>query len=788
MSLKKAAGLDVNGWLDHVARNWSIDLSGDERIGDVLVGQAGPLTAVVNTGDGKWIGGQPADLAPHGRGGGWGQIGAPDRRVFVRDLIEAKFDSEQQLASAFTGLARGASHTVLAIEDSVETTELLQERLLAAMSIAKLRNPTLLWRTVLATLFAIAEGLIKAECVVGVISHASCGLSVQKFRIRLAGAKGDVLAPERRSGAGVLAEPVGLRQLFAWAKEQALGLQRVSLEMNPVANSKTLARLALGLPSQPEIIRRDNGDWEEVKLDEMMDQLPACGIEATSLGLQDCDHIFLETISEGDVRSHLERSLEAAGISLTRTLPSDAVARGALVAAERMGGGDPVYFDFLPRISTIVSGSEGARNFDLVDETETLEAGRVYRSPAPAELAIPKGFTETPVYLRKEAELHPRKATIQLAEPLAESTPVSLWVEQKPAAGRARIVMEAPSLGRHFTIDWDTADEDPREWDDIINSLMAPPPAIPERLVLKCGMLPWNDAPNAPGMLSFLEGTDFETVDWRQMAQKASSRPGGEYCVSSDGKLPSEVSPAAVKQLDTLVRQALRETEKRLSAGSQQAENNNAALQFLTWQFRRCPSEVAQWLLDCIEEHSGTTGSHPFVWHQANWVLVYQGIARTVNDQATEERILESILKRRIGSWSYRGESACISLLLSRSETAPLLLCRSDVERIAERAIIEFRQEYETQYTRFNYAPFLIGGLLRWRLKEPRALLVGRDPVADRLAQVITDARADILNRWGTNDAFAKKQKKYLPILEDLLAYLTGEGGSPNLLLDLYDA
>jgi len=786
MSLKKAAGLDVNGWLDHVARNWSIDLDGEERIGNVVVGHAGPLSAVVKTGDGKWIGGRPADLAPHGRGGGWGQVGAPDRRVFVRDLIEGKIDSAQQLASAFTGLARGSSHTILAIEDSAETTELVQERLLTAMSVAKLRNPALVWRTVLATLFAIAEGLIKGECVVGVISHASCGLSVQKFRIRLEGEKGDVLAPERRSAAKMLSEPLGLRQLFAWVRSQALGSQINSLEKSPVANSQSLAKLALGLPHDPEIVRRDNGDWAEVKLD-AIDELPACAIDASSIRFEDCEQVFLETISEGSVRSHLEKSLEAAGISVTHTLPSDAVARGALVAARRMGDGDPVYFDFLPRISTIVSGNEGARNFDLVDETETLEAGRVYRSPAPAQLAIPKGYTETPVYLRKEAELHPRKATIQLAEPLTESTPVSLWVEQKPAAGRARIVMEAASLGRHFTIDWDQADEDPREWDEIINSLTTPPPSIPERLVLKCGMLPWNDAPNSPGMLSLLEQIDEEAIDWRQMAQKASSRPGGEYCVSSDGELPSEVLPASVKQLDELIRRAVDLTKKRLSAGSRHAEQDNAALQFLTWQFRRSPDEVAQWLLECIENHSGTVGTHPFVWHQANWVLVYQGIARTVNDQATEKRILASILKRGIETWNYRAESACVSLLLSRSQTAPLLLSRSDVDKIAERAIFEFRREYETQYTRFNYAPFLIGGLLRWRLKEPWALLTGQDPVADRLAEVIVNARADILNRWGTDDAFERKQKKYLPILDDLLAYLTGEGGNPNLLLALYE-
>ena len=79
----------------------------------------------------------------------------------------------EHLSAALTDLGRGSAHTVLAIEDSPETTEALQERLLAGMASARLRNATLVWRTVLGVLYAIDVGLIGDACTVGIVSHAS---------------------------------------------------------------------------------------------------------------------------------------------------------------------------------------------------------------------------------------------------------------------------------------------------------------------------------------------------------------------------------------------------------------------------------------------------------------------------------------------------------------------------------------------------------------------------------------------------------------------------------------
>jgi hypothetical protein len=112
-----------------------------------------------------------------------------------------------------------------------------------------------------------------------------------------------------------------------------------------------------------------------------------------------------------------------------------------------------------------------------------------------------------------------------------------------------------------------------------------------------------------------------------------------------------------------------------------------------------------------------------------------------------------------------------------------LVLTRKDVERLAKRVVLEFKAEHGSDYTRFDYAPFLLVGLLRWRLLEPNALVAGDDVLADRLMAEVDRALPDIKR------AARQKPKlnKYLKILEDCRAELQGEGRNPNLLLDIYN-
>lgn len=788
--MKKAAGLDVNGWRDHVARNWRSLPGGDIATDRIYLGSAGPLTSIVEIGDGKaarWIGGQPADLAPHGRGGGWGRVGEMSRRRPVREMLEGEAGEPAHLAAAFADFARRASHTVLAIEDSPDTTEALQEQLLAGMSAARCGAPALVWRTVLAALHAIDAGLVRDECKIGVISHVSAGLSVQKLRIRAAEARSGILTPERSAVAAQLLGNAGLRGLVAQARQAASGPADHSSRRALLAQSRTIGRVAFGMKNEAELIRLDNGGWEVVEAP--LTPPPDPDLLGEVPDLSDCAHVILETITEGRVRDGIKALLHMRGAGVDMVLPPDAVARGALVAAQRMSAGHPVYFDFLPRISTIVFGPEGAANFDLIDENEALEAGRIYRSPYPAKLAIPNGVNEVSVYLRKDAARHPRKASVGLEVAPASDIPVSVWVEQKPASGRARIVMDAPALSRSFQVDWETAEEDVRAWDEIVASLATPPPAIPDRLVLECGLEPWEASRKNPGMAELLaKAQGSGSPDWELLADKATYRPFQKYCVSSDGALPEGLSSPAEQDLDRMTRKAVAVTQRRLEAGPERAGRDNAALRFLTWQFRRCPPQVSEWLLDCIENHAGRTDTHPFAWTPANWTLLYQGLARIAAEPEIEKRILRAILGRDPATWKWNQESACLALLISRSETAPGLLSRRDIDCIGQRIIAEMQSELGTKYTKFYYTILLAGGIFRYRQTEPCALLVGRDQLADRLFDVFDEVRCDLADRPNPGAGVMKRGQKYLPIMEDLLRYLRGEGGNPGLLVSSYNA
>jgi hypothetical protein len=180
--------------------------------------------------------------------------------------------------------------------------------------------------------------------------------------------------------------------------------------------------------------------------------------------------------------------------------------------------------------------------------------------------------------------------------------------------------------------------------------------------------------------------------------------------------------------------------------------------------------------------------SHPFVQHHSSWILVYQGLGRITGDEATERRVLKILLGTDIRDWNWRLESATVAFLLSRSNTAPLCLDRTDVNKLVQRTVKDFEDNLRTEYTKFHYAPFLLAGLLRWRLKEPKGLLLGHDPLAGKLLSVIERAENDLQDRRRPSLSLKKKREKYLPILADLRSELEGEGGNPDLLLNIYGA
>ena len=417
----------------------------------------------------------------------------------------------------------------------------------------------------------------------------------------------------------------------------------------------------------------------------------------------------------------------------------------------------------------------------MIEKGATLPAGQLYRSKKPAEFGIPPRETSFTVYLKKENATWPRKAVTELGTELHDTTPVELWVEQSPAAGRAKLYMQSSKLARQFFVDWDMAEEIQMDWNDLIEELDIKP-TVPKRMVLPCGMDPWNRRGRFSGLLQLLDQHAVkDSPSWEILANQLNQHATGHYCISSDGEIPKEVPEAALEQLEQLTKLAVDKVKERVQ-GTLDADNQS--LRFLTWQFRHCPSEIAYLLLDAAKAYE-KGNEHVFVPHHMSLVLVYQGIGRVACSEDVEQEIIKLILKKPVDQWKFRNETACLAFLLSRSDTAPLFLDRDDVEMIAKRIVHEFNNQLDTKYTKFMYAPFLLVGLLRWRLKEPHSLVAGQDLAASEMAESVKATIDDLEQRRHDSVVIANVANKYLVILQDTLAELEGEGTNPDILVDI---
>lgn len=775
--MRKLCGYDLNGWRDSAARNWKVEPDGEEKEVASSHVEGGIFGVVVETSakaDSGLVGGAQASISPHGLGTGWGLVGATGKRTRVADVLGGE-PTIPHLVAALKGLSSGASFGVASLDDHAETSELLQERFLGSLRKAKVATPLLVWRSVLATIFAIDVGTVGEGHNVGIVSQAADGITVQKLRVRRERSHGEtVLAPERRSTGKLIRSDWGYRGLETSARAAVMNASSVDRK-DHLEWARSNGRLALGVSSGAEVLRQSNGDWQVLVPPETIDHQRISDLPDLRQTIAGCDVILLETLTEGVIRDAFHSAVVSSAGREVVLLPIDAVAEGALSAARRLSKRDPIYFDFLPQISTIVQRREAVESYDLVDSDETLPAGEVYRSPKPARLAIQAGQDRFSIFLRKETAEFPRKAEVNIGVKVDQTVPVELWVEQSPASGRAKILVHSQKFGHQFQVDWDSAAELNESWDSLIQGFQRPAPTIPGRLVLACGIEAWNDSPRGDGLFTLLEkNVNRADVDWNGLANRLSARPGGKYAISSDGTIPPGVDAAAVARLDRLVERALDEVRRGLKGEAVGTQS----FRFLTWQFRRCPPEVSGWLLEAWEKE---VRGHFIFTTGPSWKLAYQGLGRVAGNQNIELQAIHKILGKTIDLWKWQKETAAMAFLLSRSDTAPRLLTRKDVDRIAKRVLREFEENLGSTYTRFQYAPMLLVGLLRWRVVEPFALVEGQDPVADRLVRAVERTIADMRHTHR-----ARPLAKYGLILDHVLEELRGEGSNPELLLDIY--
>lgn len=773
MSRRKLCGYDLNGWRDSAARNWTIEPGGGIVESEAVVSRTGPLPSVVRAGSKeteRWVGGVQADLAPHGRGGAWGEIGKAFRRRHVRDLLQNPAGEIPALAAAMTGLVQGADCAVVSMEDGPDSTEILRERLLAAAAKTGARRSMLVWRPILAALWAIQDGLIQSEQKIGVICQSTSGFLLQTLAIRKKrGHLAEVLTPERRQAGSLLPSAMGYSSLTRRAIED----QRDDrLSMGHMA-----AHVALGLAPQKEILRAPNGSWVKREI-VAAPLLSENDVSPDSLGfMSDCALILFETLTQGELREEVSKRLSDALPGPLSPVPDGGIAQGALAAAARLESGDPVHFDFLPRIATIVSGAEGAQSFDLIDPEETLPAGKPYRSPLPARLALAAGQARIAVYLHKEDQPHPRVAHLEMGKPADKMTPVEVTVEQFPAAGRARILLSLPDLGRNLSVDWETAEELQKPWQEVIAELDGPAPTVPMRLVLPGSAVHWHNSDLSIGLANFLDFSLRQaSPDWRKLASRMAQRIDNAYPISSDGDLPEGLAVETRANLATMNGRAEVDALNQLTLAT---VLDTESLKFLTWQFRCCPAVIADRLLDVVETPGAMDRLFP---HPSTKKLIYQGLGRILSTEAQELRMMAHLLDRPIEIWNWQRETACMAFLLSRSDTAPRILERNDVDILLSRVETEFRAYQGPEDTRIRYSVVLLVGLLRWRLKEPHALIAGRDPAVATSLELLQRIIRDLADKRDRRPW----QERLYRLLQETEDELRGHGENPELLLDLF--
>ena len=358
MRKPKICGYDLNGFKDRVAKNWQYTDQGEEIIGDAILSGEVIAPDIVSVGVGKrrkWIGGNQALLAPHGRGGGWGAVGGIERRVSVQEILHNSDAEREQLSAAMAGHAAGARFCAVSIEDDHVISKPLKERLFAAISKAKLGRTIIVWRSALVVLGFLAN---KSETFVptdkmslGVITHNAKGIIVQRFELRtIENSKGTFFIPERKQGPLAASTGFGYDLLIELAQNELSSNIAQNLGVD-TALRHAIFDLALCGNLAATLCRNSRGKFNMVP--EKALTLPTMkeDFEEVSTILKDCELVLFETLTSGAIKSSIKKSLEAV-LDHDLTATADGiVAIGALEAARRVSEGNPIYLDDLPAIN-----------------------------------------------------------------------------------------------------------------------------------------------------------------------------------------------------------------------------------------------------------------------------------------------------------------------------------------------------------------------------------------------------------------------------------------------------
>ncbi|TBW38401.1 hypothetical protein EYW49_09015 [Siculibacillus lacustris] len=804
--MAKLAGLDLAGWHDAACCNYDLASGEATAEGVVVDGGIGAVVVDMTVGGTKCaVAGPQAILSPIGRGYGWSKIGDPKARRSLRarwkDLFgcAAAEPHMTDFAAGVTALAAGAERVLFCVPDRPEMSERPQQMLLRGLTGRGRSRPTLLWRSVAVLLDALDGGRLSnvaAGMMIVVLTHEGDGIAMQRFVLRGLDAHDGVLAPERAAVGRVFWPTWGLECLLETLTRELHAANPALEEFGAETPRLPLTLLLIEPPFElPEIIRRDNGDW--LQIDAPVERPITPDFDVADPDLPPADLVLVTSPLAARHRDRLEADVRRAwpGVEVMALNPASA-ARGALYAAERIARDIPHYLDRLDPIALAVLRDDEPVFQDLIPRDATVPGNREYVSEPITTLMWATGMTQANFYIQKgEREIRHWK-TAEMEAP-STAQPLILHLRQTPAQGWATLTVTSPTWellrARPIVLDWnsDELKVDERSPEEILNSLERPPPVVPNRIRHEAHIGLWNGEFRRPGLLSVLRSLDAASPDdlsglvamlrssytLREKTKDGLPLARQVYAIGSDGEVPSIVAPADVARLDRI----LAAVAQRMATvvAKRRPPTNNELLLTATWAFGRCPAAVQTLLVDAYLQDRNAQ-PHPLViTHHSRRALIH-GLGRCISDGALAVRLIRSLLDGEPSSDALGAAGA----LLSRPVATPLHLSDEDMGDIVGLLIKQFRRIRRGMSfgVTLKYALLCAAGLLRIRERLPRALIVRSSVEAQQLLTEI-EVIADQIELRPGRPVPGRAAK--LAIMGDLIEYLNGTGGNPDILTNV---
>ncbi len=680
--MRRAVGLDLNGWHDFAARDRDADV---DLPGAAEVAVDGGYGGVVVAHGSVTVGGPQAILSPIGRGNGWSEIGAREKRRDLRALWPALLAGRADQAAlgalrvAADALAVRADAIAFCMPDRPEMAEAGQELLLRALAGPRRPSATLIWRSVALALAALDGGLLpqvreglRLLCVI----HTADGLEVQRLVVRALSDHPGWFAPERDGPGAVVRQEVGLGRLLA-AAEGAVAAANPRLTGRPTEAPRLPLALLLDVhePSEPEVIRRDNGTWTLAHPPAAF-RLPWAALAAAP-DVEAADAVLLHSPLAPRHLEGLAASLGVVGGTLHRMAP-DAPALGALHAQRRIARGIPHYLDRLDQVALAVLRQSGPVFEDLIPADATVPGNREYVSAPIRSMVWTAGMATARFFVRKGQREIRKWTTPDLPAPESNQR-LEIRLRQKPAQGWANLLITSPDWealrGAPIRLEWSALQADPRTAEEVLADLQGPLPVVPDPVHYAPDIGLWDGTRRPPGLRALLEGArrglPRSLHDLANALGSPYSLPNADgsgavrvYAIGTDGALPLELNAPTRRLFEETMAGISDDLLRRLARGEGPPDND--ALRCLTWCFACCPAPIARELASAVRAHDDGR-SHPWLLQPQGVVVVFQGLGRVATDPALlQEMIPRLAAGRRI---AYRW--GALAAMLSRAEETP---------------------------------------------------------------------------------------------------------------------